>query len=130
MQFSTKAEYGLKAMANLAKHYPEQRTLRELAMDENISQKYLERLMNILRKDGLVVSSKGKLGGYILANKPSDIPVGAIIESLDGTIAPMKCVGTLCASEKSCPSSKVWKKLGKTIHETLYAMSLNELMGK
>ena len=86
--------------------------------------------MNNLRKDGLVTSSKGKLGGYVLANKPLDIPVGAIIESLDGKIAPMKCVGTLCASEKSCPSSKVWKKLGQKINETLYAMHLDELIEK
>ena len=127
MRFSTKAEYGLKAMTNLAQCYPEQKTIGEIAKDENISQKYLERLMGLLRNGGVVQSTKGKQGGYTLDRDPKKIPVGEIIEILDGEIAPMRCVGKFCASEHKCPSSVVWNKLGVQIKKTLYAIKLSEL---
>ena len=128
MKFSTKAEYGLKAMTNLAQCYPEQKTIGEIANQENISQKYLERLMGILRNGGVVSSVKGKQGGYTLAKDPKKIPVGEIIEILDGDIAPMRCVGKFCASEHKCPSSIVWNKLGMQIKKTLYDIKLNTLI--
>lgn len=130
MKFSTKAEYGLKAMVNLAQAYPEQRNIKEIATEENISQKYLERLMGTLRNGGIIASSKGKMGGYMLTKNPSRIPVGEIIEILDGEIAPMRCVGKFCASEHKCPSSVVWNTLGTQIKKTLYAIKLNSLVKK
>ena len=63
MKFSTKAEYGLKAIVNLAQCFPKQKTIKEIATEEDISQKYLERLLGTLRDGGVVESSKGKLGG-------------------------------------------------------------------
>jgi Rrf2 family protein len=128
MQFSTKAEYGLKAMINLAQCFPEQKTIKEIAKEENISQKYLERLLGILNKDNLVLSHKGKSGGYILAKNPKRINVGEIIEILEGTIAPMRCVGSFCSAKKKCPSSIVWNKLGVQIRKTLYNIKLSELI--
>jgi Rrf2 family protein len=128
MKFSTKAEYGLKAMANLAQCFPEQKTAKEIALEEDISQKYLERLMGILRDGEVVKSTKGKLGGYVLARNPKRIPVGEIIEILDGEIAPMRCVGKFCAAEHKCPSSAVWNTLGQQIKKTLYSMKLNSLI--
>jgi Rrf2 family protein len=128
MQFSTKAEYGLKAMINLAQCFPKQKTMREIATEEDISQKYLERLLNVLNKNNLVTSQKGKSGGYVLANDPKKINAGEIIEALEGTIAPMRCVGKFCSAESRCPSSVVWNKLGMQIRKTLYAIKLSELI--
>jgi Rrf2 family protein len=128
MKFSTKAEYGLKAMTNLAQCYPEQKTIGEIAKDENISQKYLERLMGILRDGGVVQSLKGKQGGYMLSKNPEKIPVGEIIEILDGEISPMRCVGKFCSSEHKCPSSIVWNKLGVQIKKTLYSIKLSTII--
>ncbi|EKE18665.1 MAG: transcriptional regulator [uncultured bacterium] len=128
MRFSTKAEYGLKAMTNLAKYYPEQKTIGEIAKEENISQKYLERLMGLLRNGEVVQSLKGKQGGYVLARDPKKIAVGEIIELLDGDISPMRCVGKFCSSEHKCPSSVVWNKLGIQIKKTLYGIKLNTLI--
>ena len=115
-------------MTNLAQCYPEQKTIGEIAKDENISQKYLERLMGLLRNGGVVQSTKGKQGGYTLDRDPKKIPVGEIIEILDGEIAPMRCVGKFCASEHKCPSSIVWNKLGVQIKKTLYDIKLNTLI--
>ncbi len=115
-------------MTNLAQCYPEQKNIGEIAKQENISQKYLERLMGILRNGEVVQSAKGKQGGYTLARDPKKIPVGEIIELLDGEIAPMRCVGKFCASAHKCPSSVVWNKLGVQIKKTLYAIKLSELI--
>ena len=128
MKFSTKAEYGLKAIVNLAQCFPKQKTIKEIAIEEEISQKYLERLLGNLRDGGVVESSKGKLGGYILSKNPKRIPVGEVIEILDGEIAPMRCVGKFCAAEHKCPSSIVWNTLGQQIKKTLYNIKLSDLI--
>lgn len=128
MKFSTRAEYGLKAMANLAKDYPAQKTARDISNEENISIKYLERLIGKLRDNNLVVSQKGKNGGYTLRKKPSETKVGEIVEVLDGPISPMRCVGETCAMQNQCPSSFVWTKLGVQIKKTLYAIKLSDLI--
>jgi len=128
MRFSTKAEYGLKAIVNLAAVFPEQKTMKQISQDEKISLKYLERLMIVLRKNNLITSQKGKGGGYTLAKKPALMNVGEIIETLEGQIAPMKCVGKYCAMEYKCASSVVWTKLGREIHKTLYGIKLSNLI--
>ncbi|EKE25711.1 MAG: transcriptional regulator [uncultured bacterium] len=128
MKFSTKAEYGLKAMVNLAQCFPQQKTIGDIAEQEDISQKYLERLMVKLRDGGVVESSKGKTGGYILSKEPKKIPVGEIIEILDGEIAPMRCVGKFCAAREKCPSSVVWDEIGKQVKKTVYKIKLSDLI--
>lgn len=128
MKFSTKAEYGLKAMANLANAYPAQKTSREIAQEEAISVKYLERLLSVLLKQKLINSQQGKSGGYVLAKNPKLIRVGEIVEVLEGPIAPMKCVNKFCAARKSCPSSAVWDELGQQIKKTLYNIKLSKLI--
>lgn len=127
MQFSTKAEYGLKAMINLANAYPNQKNSKEISEEESISNKYLERLLSVLKKEQLVQSSKGKSGGYTLVRKPNLIKVGEIVEILDGPISPMKCVGSFCAIEHKCPSSAVWNKVAEQVKQTLYKIKLSDL---
>lgn len=128
MKFSTRAEYGLKAMVNLARVYPEQKNIKAICAEENISIKYLERLVGELRKSNLVTSQIGKSGGYTLSKKPNLIKVGEIIEVVEGPIAPMKCVGADCVSKKKCTSFQVWNKLGEQIKKTLYGIRLSELV--
>jgi len=128
MRFSTKAEYGLKAMTNLANIFPGQKTLHQISCEEKISSKYLERLMGVLRKNNLIISRKGKNGGYTLAKNPVYINIGEIIETLEGPISPMKCVGKHCIMEKKCASNVVWNTLGKAIKQTLYKIKLNNLV--
>lgn len=130
MKFSTRAEYGLKAMANLAKDFPAQKTVKDISKEEKISAKYLERLIGKLRDSNLVVSQKGKSGGYTLRKKPSATRVGEIVEVLDGPISPMGCVGKICALEHQCSSSFVWTKVGAQIKKTLYGIKLSDLIHK
>lgn len=127
MKFSTRAEYGLKAMANLAKSFPEKKSLLLISREEKISQKYLERLIQTLRKNHLVKSYKGQSGGYALFRNPKLIKAGEIIEVLEGTIAPMECSDHAC-SLCHCSSSLVWIKLGTQIRKTLYGIKLSDLI--
>ena len=128
MRFSTKAEYGLKAAINLARVFPKQKTAKKIAAEEDVSQKYLERLLGTLKERGILDSAKGKTGGYVLARDPKKIPVGEIVEILEGDISPMRCVGKFCAAEHKCPSSIVWNKLGMQIKKTLYSIKLSDLI--
>lgn len=128
MKFSTRAEYGLKAMVCLARCYPAQKNIKAICHEENISVKYLERLVGELRKNNFVTSQVGKSGGYVLAKKPSSIKVGEIIEILEGPIAPMRCVGKKCVLQNKCTSSVVWNKVGEQIKKTLYGIKLSELI--
>lgn len=126
MKFSTKAEYGLKAMVNLANAFPVQKNLKSVSQEENISIKYLEQIFSKLKKDDLIISTKGQSGGYTLSRKPTQIKVGEIVEILEGPIAPMGCAGKSCALK--CVSSVVWVKLGEQIKKTLYKIKLSDLI--
>jgi Rrf2 family protein len=127
MKFSTKAEYGLKAMVNLAKTEPQTKNIKLIAKEESISIKYLERLLNILRKHDLVASFKGTNGGYALKKPAKKITVADIVIAMEGQIAPMKCVGKICRMENSCSSKIVWEILGTQIEKTLRNIKLSDL---
>ena len=127
MQFSTKAEYGLRAMVALARAYPNQKSIAEISEEENISAKYLERLMGELRKSNLIKSQKGKSGGYTFIKKPAEVSAGEIIEIMEGPIIS-KCDGSHCKKSKVCASSFVWTKLAFQIKQTLFAIKLSELI--
>jgi len=127
MKFSTRAGYGLRATVNLAKNYPEQKSLQEISREEGISLKYLEQLFRALKKNKLVISQKGREGGYVLAKNPKIIRVGEIIEILEGPIVPMECAAGKCDEKCSCASSVVWTKLQTQIKKTLYSIKLKDL---
>lgn len=127
MHFSTKAEYGLRAIVNLADAYPQIKSLTDVSKKEKISLKYLERLMGEMRRKKLITSHKGKLGGYVLARAPKDINAGEIIEALEGPIEFMQCESSHCTS-KNCRPKKVWLALGKQIRETLKNITLEDLI--
>ncbi len=128
MRFSTRAGYGLRAMVNLAKNYPEQKNLQEVSREEGISLKYMEKLFRSLRKNNLVKSQKGREGGYTLFYPPQKIKISQIIESLEGPIAPMQCAEGKCNIKCSCASSIVWTKLQKQIQKTLKQIKLSDLI--
>lgn len=127
MHFSTRGEYSLRAVVNLANYYPLKKSLKKISQEERISVKYLERLMSELKNGQIVKSFKGKKGGYVLAGEPKNIAVGKIIECAEGPIT-IKCYGTKCQKVQKCPSSFVWIKLGGQIKKTLYDIKLSDLI--
>lgn len=132
MRLSTRGHYGLKAMFDLAQHYGAGPIpLKSVAERQSISEHYLEQLMAVLRKGGLVKSARGAQGGYILARPPEQIHVGEIVRTLEGPIAPVECVSELKAAEcdqaDSCITRTVWEKVRDSIVQVLDSISLADM---
>lgn len=132
MMFTTKTEYGMRAMVALAKVKGDKpMSLTQISKQEHISQAYLERLFAKLKADNLVNSSKGALGGYYLSRKPKEINVFEIVESLEGTLAVFYCMsaeGKMVCSKGACLTKKVWLELQKNIIHTLRQFTLADLV--
>lgn len=133
MRLSTKGQYGLRAMFYLAQHYgiEEPIPLKVVAERQNISESYLEQLMAVLRRAGLVNSVRGAQGGYILARHPEKITVGDIVRALEGPIAPIGCVSEYepaeCDEADYCISRNVWIKVRDKLAEVLDSISLADM---
>lgn len=127
MKFSTKAEYGLRAIVNLDKAGKKPVSLALIAEREGLSLAYLERLFARLKKAKLVRADIGVRGGYYLARPAAKISVLEIISALEGSVAPMACVEKKHCS-CVCRIHPVWQKLYKQMIKTLSAISLASLM--
>src|SRR5467141_3852239 len=112
MMFSTKAEYGVRVMVELARRAGEDRaggdpiSLAEIAAHDGLPLAYLEHLVARLRKAGLVDSRRGSHGGYLLARPASEITMAEVVEALEGSIAPIECIseasdGSIVCSRES-----------------------------
>lgn len=133
MKFSTRTRYGVRAMLDLAFHYSGRPVLvKDIAKRQNISEKYLEHIMIILKKAGFVQSISGAKGGYILAREPSEIKLSELVKVLEGTLAPVACVEHkgLCKWVDSCAVREVWVKIKEEIMKTLGSITLEELVKK
>jgi Rrf2 family transcriptional regulator, cysteine metabolism repressor len=132
MKISTKGRYGLMAMIDLAIHYSEgQVTLSSIAQRQEISESYLEQLLNTLKKAGLANSTRGHQGGYVLAKDPAEITLFSIVEVLEGTLSPIHCIdkGQIleCNRKDVCASKCVWEKVRNSICNALETITLKEL---
>lgn len=132
MRISTKGEYGIRAMLDLALHYGKGPIpLKSVAERQKISTHYLEQLMATLRKAGLVESVRGAQGGYKLAKPPEAMVVGEIIRALEGPISPMPCVdedeGKNCKQGDGCVTRELWKKLRDSMVDVLDSVTLEDL---
>ena len=131
MKFSTKSEYGLRALISLAKHQKEQPySLAKIAKEQKISLAYLERLFAKLKKADLVKSAKGMKGGYSLVKPASKISVKEILTALEGSLSPYLCAsfGNLCKLNCDCSVKIVWHKLEEAMNKTLESIKLKDLI--
>ena len=139
MMFSTKAEYGVRVMAHLARHATERPTpLSAIAEAEGLPLAYLEHLVQRLRRADLVVSTRGAHGGYTLAREAGDITMAEVVEALEGQIAPIECLtatedGRVVCSRESdsdhvCPTKLLWTRVQGSIVRTLSEMTLEDLV--
>jgi Rrf2 family transcriptional regulator, iron-sulfur cluster assembly transcription factor len=124
MRFSTKAEYGLRAILHLAKT-KQPVSLASIAKKEGLSLAYLERLFAKLKKAGLVSSFIGVKGGYILTKESNKITVAEVVKALEGSLYQMKCQN--CAHD-DCRIHSVWSKLYAQIYKTLNSITLKSLL--
>ena len=105
MKLSKKGMYALRALRHLAMAYGEGPiSVHELADREELPRKYLEQVLSLLRKRGLLVSQRGKAGGYQLRRPPERISLGDVIRAVDGPLAPIPCASrTAPHACEDCP---------------------------
>ena len=131
MRLSTRSRYGTRLMLELALHYKKGTVfLKDIAREEEISEKYLSHLVIPLKANGLISSSRGAHGGYRLAKSPSHITVKDIVQTLEGDLSPVECVKnpSICRRTSGCVTRDVWEKLDKRISDTLSSITLKDLV--
>ncbi len=103
--------------------------LNDIACKQEISVKYLEQIMAPLRIRGFVRTQKGSRGGYHLAVKPDKVTLFDIIESVEGSIAPVSCVDDddSCERANRCVTRSVWMRLKEAMKKELQSHTLEEL---
>jgi Rrf2 family protein len=111
MRLSKRGEYGLRAMIRLAEFYnregdPYLMQTKEISRIENISVKYLEQILLAMKNAGLLNSRMGVGGGYYLARPPEEIMLGQIVRTLDGPLAPIRCVSKMAYEPCDCPDER------------------------
>ena len=135
MSFSTKGEYGVRLMVQLAsRHGRGPASLAEIAQEEDLPRAYLEQLVMSLRDAGLVHSTRGARGGYELARDPGQIRMSEVLRALEGPLAPMVCASEdpehalTCDRSSRCTVNVLWVRIRDAIAGTLDSMTLAELV--
>lgn len=136
LRISTKGEYGVRIMVDLARHYGEHpRSLTDISQAEMLPLAYLEQLIKLLREaePPLVISTRGAHGGYKLCCPPEDISMREVLRVLEGPIAPMICategeMTQICGFLESCKTRYLWAKLRDAVTSALDGMSLADLL--
>lgn len=130
MLFTTKTEYGLKALEILAKNGKNDAiSLAEIAKQTDLSLSYLEQLFSKLKKAKIIKSTKGAEGGYFLARPAGDVSLLEIIQSLEGKTAVNSCMaGGKQSCSGNCLTRKIWVEIQDDIEQTLNKYTLKNLI--
>lgn len=131
MKLSTKGQYGVLAMYELANHYGDgPMSIKEIATKQNVSDAYLEQLFSKLKKAGLIKSLRGSHGGYHLTRDPSEISVGEVIDAVEGPIEFCGCDAedVTCNRALHCPTMGLWADVQKSIRSVIDHRSLADLV--
>ena len=132
MKVSTKGRYALRIMIDLAQHNDgEAISLKDIARRQEVSAKYLELIIAILNKAGFVHSTRGKAGGYRLANAPSEYTVGEILKAADGGLAPVNCRECSdgdCPRANQCATLPLWQRLDHLVENFLQSVTLQDML--
>ena len=106
-------------------------SLKEISERQGISQKYLESIVSVLVKNGLLDSVHGKGGGYKLNRTAEEYKVGEILRLAEGSLSPVECTdcsGDLCGKNGECKTRDMWDNLTKLINNYLDSVSVADLM--
>ena len=130
MKISTKGRYALVVMIELAGNSNnEYIPLKDIAERQQISVKYLEKIVAMLNKAGFVQSNRGNNGGYKLVKEPKEYKVGDILRKTEGDLAPIACVnGEECGKRENCKTFKFWQGLDNVINEYVDSKTLADLI--
>ena len=126
---SSKARYGLYAAVELAKRYNQIDVVPVcvLAQSTGVTEKYLEQILALMKKQNLVVASRGASGGYKLADAPEKITIGQVLRAVEDNLEIVDCLHKNCSAKCNCVSRNLWAKLYENINSYLDTISLKQL---
>lgn len=131
MKISSRGRYALRFMIDLAQHSTgEALTLKEVSQRQEISIKYLEQIVTLLNRGGLIRSIRGNQGGYLLVRDPKDYTIGEILRVVEGDLYPVACMEdqpNQCPRYAICKTIKFWEGLYKSVNDYVNSVSLEEL---
>ena len=133
MKLSTRTRYGIRAMLELAGKYGEgPLQIKVIANRQDISIKYLEQLMAMLRSGGFVRSIRGSKGGYVLSKVPAQIKLDELFTCLEGPVVTVECVEdeNYCARAADCVTRQVWAQVQAAMVNVLQSMTLQDLVNR
>ena len=129
---STRGRYALRVMIDLAEHSNGGYTpMKDVAARQEISLKYLERILPVLAKNNLIEGIQGKGGGYRLTRPPEAYPVGEILRLTEGDLAPVACLengSTPCGRSIECRTIEMWSRLNQLINDFFDEITVADLM--
>ncbi len=132
MMVSTRGRYALRVMIDLAEHSNgEYVAMKEVAEREELSLKYLEKILPILVSNKLIEGVHGKGGGYRLTRRPEEYRVGEILRLTEGDLAPVACLGAdaePCPRKAECRTQPMWNELNGIINDYLDGVTIASLM--
>ena len=135
MKLSTKGRYAVMALADIAKFDPNLPiSLRDISIRQGISLNYLEQIFVKLKKNKIVVSSRGVNGGYLLNREPAEIKISDILDAVDEKV---KTIGCTKNSKKGCNGKSVkcithnlWDELENYINIFFNKKKLSDLLNQ
>ncbi len=132
MKISTKGDYGVRALIDLALHEGEGPVQRaDIARRRHVPESYLDHLLAQLRRDGFIRSTRGPGGGHELAKPQDEICLLHVLESLEGSLAPIGCVHDDASEDEHdplCGQQWVWREIYDGMRRRLASISLAELV--
>ena len=132
MMISTRGRYALRMMLDLAEHSDEGFVaLKDIALRQGISKKYLEQIIPVLNRSGLLKTSRGFQGGYRLVKAPCEYTVLEILTATEGSISPVSCLESeenTCPRKEECLTLPVWQGLKDTVENYLGSITLEDVL--
>jgi Rrf2 family transcriptional regulator, cysteine metabolism repressor len=129
VRISTKGDYGVRALIELAHHFGEgPLQSAEIAARQGIPEPYLDQLLTTMRRAGLIRSVRGPQGGHALLRHPSEVRLTEVIEALEGSLSPIACLDNGdCTKPGVCAQREVWERVRRATQEILDSVTINDL---
>lgn len=134
MLISTRGRYALRVLLDLAEHQSDGYiAMKKVAERQELSLKYIEKIMPVLSKNNFVVGVHGKGGGYRLSRKPKDYKIGDILRLAEGDLAPVTCLqcnAEQCDRADTCPTLPMWIEFHNMVNNYFDGITLADLMNR
>ena len=134
MKISTKGRYALRMLIDLASNHEDGYiSLKDIAERQDISKKYLEQIVPMLNKSGILRTNRGNKGGYMLSGTADEIAVGDVLRATEGSLAPVACLEfepNECPRAGDCSTLFIWEGLFKTITDYLDGITLSDIIAR